>query len=115
MAVERSAEHDPIMQAGVMSCPECGRVAFPTDAVRLDDARIIATYPRPCCHVRGGMVVLDVDDLPVAPVGPLLSTYVAGRRCAGRNRFGRPCRAYADPGSDFCHDHGAALDDKRPA
>jgi hypothetical protein len=41
----RSAGHDPIVQAGAMFCPECGRVAFPVDAARLDDARIIVTYP----------------------------------------------------------------------
>ncbi len=110
-----AVERDPIVQAGAMCCPGCGRVAFPTDAVRLDDALIIATYPRPCCHVHGGTIVLDVYDLPAVPVGPLLSEYVPGRRCAGQNRLGRPCRAYADPGSDFCHAHGAALDDKRPA
>jgi hypothetical protein len=111
----RSAGHDPIVQAGAMFCPKCGRVAFPVDAARLDDARIIATYPGACGHLRGGTVVLAVDDLAAEPVGPLLAAYVPGRRCIGRNRFGRPCRAYACPGSDFCHAHATAWTTRDPA
>lgn len=102
------AEHDPIVQAGAMRCITCDRVAFPTDAARLDAARILATYPAPCRHVRARTLVIDLDDLAAAPADPALSAYVSGRRCAGRNRFGRPCRAYADPGSDFCQTHTEA-------
>lgn len=103
-----NAERDPIVQAGVMWCPECGLAAFPVDAARLDAARIIATYPAPCRHVRGRMVVLDAPDLAVSPAGPLFSLFIPGRRCAGRNRKRQPCRSYAAPGSDYCHAHSAA-------
>lgn len=103
-----SAEHDPIVQAGAMRCVACGRVAFPTDAARLDAARIVATYPAPCSHVSARTLVIDLDDLAALPVDPTLSLYVPGRRCIGRNRKGRPCGAYAVPGLDHCHAHCAA-------
>lgn len=108
-----AAKHDPIVQAGAMRCPKCGRVAFPTDAARLDAALIIAVYPAPCGHVDGRTLVIDVEDLPAAPVDPALSLYVPGRHCAGRNRKGRPCGSYAVPGSDYCHAHRVAVMDAR--
>lgn len=113
--MQPNAEYDPIVQAGVVRCQRCGRVAFPTDAERLDAALIIATYPAPCHHGRPRTLVIDLDDLPAAPVAPELSAYVRGRRCAGRNRSGRPCRAYADPGSDFCQAHVRARTTRDPA
>lgn len=111
----RSAEHDPIVQAGAARCLECDRVAFPIDAARLDTTLIIATYPAPCGHVRARTLVIALDDLPAAPPDPELSTHVSGRRCSSRNRKGRPCRSYAEPGSDFCHAHHAASSARKPA
>lgn len=111
----RSAEHDPIIQAGAIRCAACDRVAFPTDATRLDAALIIADYPAPCSHVIGGTVVIALDDLPAAPADPSLPLYVRGRHCAGRNRKGRPCGSYATPGSDYCRYHPSASPTGKPA
>lgn len=103
------AECDPIVLAGVLRCRKCGRIAFPTDAARLSAALIIATYSAPCGHARSSMLVIDLeDDPPAVAADPALSLYVPGRRCAGRNRFGRPCGNYADPGSRYCHAHQSA-------
>lgn len=99
------ADRDPILLAGVARCPRCGRVAFPTDAAWLDAASILVTYAPPCGHLRGPTIMLDARDL-VLP-GFDWSRYVSGRRCAGRNRRGRPCGSYAAAGSDYCRTHGA--------
>ena len=104
-----NAEDDPILAAGVMRCPECGRVAFPTDAGRLEGGLILAAYPSPCGHVRGLVAVIGPGAVPAAGGGTGAadgwSRYVTGRRCAGRNRKGRPCRSFAVAGSDLCHAH----------
>jgi hypothetical protein len=96
------------LQAGALRCRQCGRIAFPTDAAHLDAGLIIATYARPCSHRGGGTLVVSLEDAAPAPAGDSLSLYVSNRRCAGRNRKGRPCRSWADPGSDYCRDHQSA-------
>jgi hypothetical protein len=73
---------------------------------------IIAMYPRPCEHDVGGTILIDLRDVEMsertrpAPPGDL-ARYVAGRRCTGRNKRGRPCGSYAAPGSDYCRAHQA--------
>jgi hypothetical protein len=113
--VRRDAERDPIVQAGALRCRECGCVAFPADAARLDETLIIADYPAPCVHASGGTLVIGVADLPAAPPEPSLALYVRGRRCAGLNREGRPCGSYARPGSDYCLHHPAVSTAGNPA
>lgn len=106
-----SAEHDPILRAGAVRCRACRRVAFPADAGTLGGGWIIASYPRPCEHIGGGTILIDLRDVEVSTrPAPLheLAQYVPGRRCAGRNKKGRGCRSYAAPGSDYCHAHHAA-------
>lgn len=95
---------DSILYAGVASCPECGRVAYPSDARWLDGALIVAFFPAPCAHCPARIMVIDPEKLP-ATSGDL-SRCLPGRRCAGHVRSGRPCRAYAEVGSDFCSAHG---------
>lgn len=100
-----AADRDPILLAGVARCPRCRRVAFPVDAAWLDGTSILVTYAKPCSHLPGLTIVLIARDLVVP--GFDWSRWVSGRRCAGRNRRGRPCGSYATAGSDFCHVHGA--------
>ena len=108
-----SAEHDPILCAGAVQCRACRRVTFPTDAGALGGGWIIATFPRPCEHVAGSTVLIDLRDVKM-PAGARLAAldelarYVPGRRCAGRSKRGRPCRSYAAPGSDYCRPHQTA-------
>lgn len=98
---------DSILHAGVVSCPECGRAAYPSDAGWLDGVLLVAFFPALCVHCPARIMVIDPGQLP-APSGDL-SRYLPGRRCAGRARSARrPCRAYAVPGSDFCSVHGPA-------
>jgi hypothetical protein len=111
--VHSSAEHDPILWAGAIRCLVCRRAAFPTDAGTLGGGWIIATYPRPCEHDAGGTILIDLRGVEMSAATrptPLyeLARYVPGRRCAGHNKKGRPCRSYASPGSDYCHAHHAA-------
>lgn len=106
--MEGSAEHDPLLQAGALGCRQCSRVALPTDATHLGVGLIIATYARPCSHVSGGTFVISLEDAVPMPPDGSLSLYVSNRRCAGLNRKGRPCRSWADPGSDYCRDHQSA-------
>lgn len=40
---------DPLLKAGFVTCPTCGRTAYPTDAMWVGTA-ILATYPSPCEH-----------------------------------------------------------------
>lgn len=106
-------ERDSILWAGAVRCRACGRAAFPTDAGALGGGWIIASFPRPCEHVAGSTVLIDLRDVEM-PAGARLAAfdelaqYVAGRRCAGRNKRGRPCRSYASPGSDYCCAHHTA-------
>ena len=108
-----SAEHDPILWAGAVNCLTCGRAAFPIDAAWAGDGVIIAAFARPCGHVPDEMQLIDLRAAGVRPDGrpavlDHLAQYVTGRHCAGRNRKGQPCRAYAGPGSDYCHSHQPA-------
>jgi len=104
--MNHGAAYDPILLAGYAYCRICTRVAYPTDAEWVSDELIIAAYPAVCGHVGPRMIILDPDQLsPVAGVIP--AKHLPGRRCAGMNSRGRPCRALAAPGSDFCGTHRA--------
>jgi hypothetical protein len=105
---------DSILFAGLASCPMCGRMAYPSDASWLDDRLIVATFPAPCAHSAARIVVIDPGQLPPTSGDP--SLHLPGRRCAGRTRrSGRPCRAYAEVGSDFCNLHSLADTPGTPA
>lgn len=108
-----SVERDAILFAGVVRCGLCGRAGFPVDAGWLGDGLIIATYAAPCCHLRGGMVVMSPGVFPAGPEADW-SRHVPGRRCAGRNRKGQPCRSYAQAGSDYCYAYRAASPAGKP-
>jgi hypothetical protein len=111
--VEYGSGQDPLLLAGVLRCTICGRAAFPVDATWVDELVLLADYGRPCPHTRGGLVLVDLRGLDVGQQfvrlmsAAELARYVPGRRCLGRNRFGKPCRAYAGAGSDYCDHHGA--------
>ncbi len=104
---------DPIMVAGLACCPVCARVTYPSEASWLDDTLIIASFPASCGHSRARTAVIDPKQLPAMPGDPC--RYVSDRRCAGRTRAGRPCRGYAETGSDFCSVHGDAGAEGTPA
>jgi hypothetical protein len=95
--------HDPILRAGLTRCRDCGRIAYPTDAVFLDGDLILVTYAMACEHMPSGTAVIDMATIPVIAVDP--NDWLSGRRCAGRTVKGRQCRAYARPGSLFCAAH----------
>lgn len=98
-------ERDPLLHARFLVCRECGRVTFPVDAGWLDDELIVATYPGVCSHTRTVTAVIDVRDVIIAQAFVDPELYLPGRHCAGRNRRGRRCGAYASPGSEFCAAH----------
>lgn len=87
-------DHDPMLRAGILTCPACGRVSYPTDAIWLDPRLTMATYPAPCEHTRGGTVVGDPADL-----GPNQLW------CQAPTRGGDPCRNRrpADGGPCYVH------------
>jgi hypothetical protein len=98
-------ERDPLLHARFLECRVCRRVSFPVDAGWLDDELIVATYPGVCSHARTVTAVVEVRDVIIAQAFVDPELYLPGRRCAGRNRRGRRCGAYASPGSEFCADH----------
>lgn len=104
-------EHDPILRAGVARCTRCSRIVFPVDAGWLPGGLILASYPAVCTHARGTVMIVDPAALPERDPGFdleryfTLELYLPGRRCAGRNRYGRPCRSPAQPGSEYCPKH----------
>lgn len=40
---------DPLLKAGHVTCPTCGQIAYPTDAMWIG-ASIMASFPAPCEH-----------------------------------------------------------------
>lgn len=107
----RDTDDDPILWAGAARCVQCGRAALPTDAEWLDDGwLILAAYSRPCGHVGERFNVIDLRAYGAGPgkwpaLPGDLALYLPGRRCLARNKRGRPCRAFALPGSDCCGAH----------
>lgn len=99
--------HDPILAAGIIQCPRCKAIAFPTDAEWMDHAHILAAFPKPCGHVRGGDFLFDATQPATREPVADPSRYLAGRRCAGHRTDGKPCRAYATPGADYCTHHAS--------
>ena len=113
--MEYDTEQDPILMAGAVFCPDCYRAAFPVDATWVSDLVLLVDYGRTCGHIPGQTMVIDLRGLDVGQrfarlllleeMRKELAQYVPGRRCQGRNRFAKPCRANAVPGSDYCHHH----------
>lgn len=97
--------HDPLLRAGVLHCLDCHRVTYPTDACWVDEGKLLAVYPRACAHEPGGALVVDVTRMGTTPVDFDPELYATGRKCLGVNSAGRPCRAYAVPGSHYCYQH----------
>jgi hypothetical protein len=98
---------DPLLKAGYRRCRECRRAAFPVDAIWLDaGGQVLASYPASCAHQRAAVVVLNVAaGTETAAKYPDPELYLAGRRCAARNRHHRNCGSFAAAGSAFCHRH----------
>lgn len=102
-SLRQQPDRDPLLRAGFRLCSACSRAAFPVDAVWLDDRIILVTYAASCSHSRAITMVIDPGQQAALRIDPAL--YVGGRRCAAFNKRGGPCRAYAEPGSDFCCVH----------
>ncbi len=102
-------QRDALLYARFLDCSECKKVSFPIDAEWLDSELILVTYPAICPHMNAITAVVEARELIIATAAADPERYLPGRRCAGRNRRGRHCRAYAKPGSDFCiaHDESA--------
>ncbi len=98
-------ERDPLLYARFLECPVCKRVSFPVDAEWLDDELILATYPGVCSHSRTVTAVIEVRQLVIDKAFVDTELYLPGRRCIGFTIRGRRCRAFAQPGSDFCAAH----------
>jgi hypothetical protein len=98
---------DALLRAGAIQCEACGAAGLPTDAAALTPALILVTYESPCNHQRPATMLVHTGS--ISEVDLDLSKYLRGRRCAarcrGRRTRGRLCRAYAQPGSDFCWVH----------
>jgi hypothetical protein len=105
--VSGTRQRDPLLHARFLECGGCGRVSFPVDAEWLDDELILATYPGVCPHARTVTAVIEAREVIVAQAFRDPELYLPGRRCAGQNRRGRRCRAFALPGSVFCAAHPA--------
>jgi hypothetical protein len=99
----KNPDCDPILNAGFIRCQDCGRIAYPVDAISLDGGLILVTYAMACGHVPSGTMVVDTSTIPVMAVDP--DNWFSGRRCSGSTKRGRPCRAYARAGSLFCAAH----------
>jgi hypothetical protein len=102
--------HDPITVVGARQCGTCAAVGYPLDAIWVSDSLILVTYDASCQHVKSGTVVIDPASIVTTDLE--LARYVRGRRCAGVNARRRPCRAYAQPGSDFCWSHRGQPDSR---
>jgi hypothetical protein len=86
---------DPLLRAGIIVCPSCGRVSHPTDAAWVDADHVMATWPPPCEHTPGLAWVVAVDELV-----PQTRWCLAPTRSTGE-----PCRRrVVDDGR--CHLHG---------
>lgn len=105
----RPRQRDPLLYARFLECRVCKRVSFPVDAEWLDGELILATYPGVCSHLRTVTAVMGVRELVIDTAFADTELYLPGRRCASRNRLGRRCRAYANPGSCFCPAHVPAV------
>jgi len=99
-------DHDPLLLAGFSQCPICGAVGFPVEAAWASDALIVVTYGPTCRHKKAITMLVNPEEIPRVDFDP--GKYVPGRRCTGRNRHGRSCRARARPGSDYCGSHQTA-------
>jgi hypothetical protein len=106
--MNRGRAQDPLLYARFVACATCGQVSYPVDAEWLDSDFLLATYPAACSHVRSFTAVMEVRELIVTTAAADTERFLPRRRCAGHNRFRRPCRAYARPGSDFCAAHGVS-------
>lgn len=96
-------DQDPITVVGARQCGTCAAVGYPLDAMWISESLILVTYEASCRHAKSETVVIDPSTIVTTELE--LAKYVRGRRCAGRNARRRPCRAYAQPGSDFCWSH----------
>ena len=101
---------DSLVRAGVFWRAYCGLIGYPADAAWLGNGLILAAYLAVCSHTRP--LVTIVDPAGELPGDITAEKYLPGRRCAGTNRRGRPCRSRARAGSDYCPAH---QDDERRA
>jgi hypothetical protein len=88
------AGHDPLLRAGIASCTRCGRVAYPVDAVWLDNGLILASFPKVCEHTHASVWIGDPRRLTRAPEWCHVRTRTTGERCRNRSRDGGPCRIH---------------------
>jgi hypothetical protein len=94
-----------LQPASLAQCHQCRHAAFPIDATWLDDRLILASYPQVCAHVPADTRLTCTGCESERPLLPNPGLLLSGRRCAGRNRRGRPCQEWALPGSLFCYWH----------
>jgi hypothetical protein len=101
--------HDPLLAAGTAKCHTCGAVNYPVAAEWMSGTLILAAFDpahRRGCANRGHpvAVLLDVGAADTGYYSP-----ARPRRCRGTAATtGQPCRAYAMPGSGYCHSHDPA-------
>jgi hypothetical protein len=87
--------HDPLLRAGAIICPRCGRRGWPTAAAWCGDL-VLATYTPGCDHVAAGTWLVDPNQLTTDTrwCGELTAT------------TGAPCRNRARPDlAGRCHQH----------
>jgi hypothetical protein len=103
------ADCDPILYAAPIACGECKAESWPVEAQwAASGTYILAAFEsvhEPWCRRRTkyGTVLLDICGDGTLP------QVRRPRRCrATASTTGQPCRAYAKPGSGYCHSHDQA-------
>jgi hypothetical protein len=88
-------DHDPLVLAGFVSCPRCGRVAYPVDAAWLDGRLVLASFPPACPHTRAVVWLGNPADLRRQRARWChVRTRATGDPCRNRSRDGGPCRIH---------------------
>ncbi len=93
---------DPILAAGFLLCPSCGRRSYPADAEWADTDLVIASWQPGCWHVKPHVMLvrpslLEPGDEPEPE--PCRAAIRSGPR------RGQPCRRLSAPGSGYCRQH----------
>ena len=104
--------HDPILAAGFLLCPSCGRRSYPADAEWVGTDLVIASWQRGCSHIRLHVMLvrpslLEPCDEPEPERGPCQATVRHGRR------RGERCLHPAVPGTGYCYFHADESGDPR--
>lgn len=89
-------DHDPLVRAGIITCRNCGRIAYPTDAAWLDANVIMASFPSACDHTRERVWFVDMAKLAQQRMWCHAHTRTTGEPCRNRAGADGRCRVHGD-------------------